>query len=194
MFQRICVFCGSNPGHNAAYLQAASDLGRLLSAEGIGVIYGGGRVGIMGALADAALAAGGEVIGILPAAMNRPGIPHPELTEMHIVDSMHSRKAAMIALSDAFIALPGGLGTLDELFETLTLSQLGYQPKPIGILNIAGYYDPLLAMIEHAVEHGFVRPQHRGVYVVAEDPALLMSALRAFRHPAGSKWTTLDPD
>lgn len=194
MLQRICVFCGSNPGHNGAYQQAATELGRLLAAEGIGLVYGGGRVGIMGTLADAALAGGGQVIGILPAAMNRPGIPHPGLTELHIVDSMHNRKATMIALSDAFIALPGGMGTLDELFETLTLSQLGYQPKPIGILNVAGYYDPLLVMIEHAIEHGFVRPQHRGIFAVAEDPAILLSELRRFLHPAGSKWTTLDPD
>lgn len=194
MFQRICVFCGSNPGRHEAYQQAATELGRLLATEGIGLVYGGGRVGIMGVLADAALAAGGQVIGILPAAMNRPGIPHPNLTELHIVDSMHNRKATMITLADAFIALPGGMGTLDELFETLTLSQLGYQPKPIGILNIAGYYNPLLAMIEHAIEHGFVRPQHRGVFVVAEDAATLLHQLAGFRHPAGSKWTTLDPD
>lgn len=194
MFQRICVFCGSNPGRNGAYQQAAAEMGRLLAAEGIGLIYGGGRLGIMGTLADAALAAGGEVIGILPAAMNRPGIPHPGLSELHIVDSMHSRKAAMIALADAFIALPGGMGTLDELFETLTLSQLGYQPKPIGILNIDGYYDPLLGMIEHAIEHGFVRPQHRGIFAVAEEAAVLLRELRAFHHPAGHKWTTLDAD
>lgn len=194
MFQRICVFCGSNPGHNGAYQQAAAELGRLLARESIGLVYGGGRVGIMGTLADAALAAGGQVIGILPATMNRPGIPHPGLTELQIVDSMHSRKAKMIALADAFIALPGGMGTLDELFEALTLSQLGYQPKPIGILNIAGYYDPLLGMVEHAIEHGFVRPQHRGLFFVAEDPALLLHQLRAFSHPAGSKWTMLDPD
>ncbi len=194
MFHRICIFCGSNPGLNDTYQQVAADLGGLLAARGIGVVYGGGRVGIMGALADAALAAGGEVIGILPVTMNRPGIPHLGLTELHVVDSMHTRKATMIALADAFIALPGGLGTFDELFEAMTLSQLGYQPKPIGILNVAGYYDPLVSMIDHAVAHGFVSAQHRGIFVVETDPLALLIALHDFHHPAGSKWTALDPD
>lgn len=193
-FLRICVFCGSNPGSLEAYRQAAGELGRLLVQQGVGIVYGGGATGIMGSLADAALAAGGQVIGVLPEAMNRPGVPHPRLTALHVVDSMHTRKATMAQLSDAFIALPGGVGTFDELFETLTWSQLGYQTKPIGILNVQRYFDPLVEMIDHAVAHGFVKPQHRQLFAVATEPALLLAALRDYRHPAGSKWTELDPD
>ncbi len=183
--QRVCVFCGAHAGVNGAYIRAAADLGRLLAGQGIGIVCGGGATGMMGALADAALAVGGEVIGVLPAAMQRPGVVHPHLTVVHVVETMAMRKALMHHLADAFIALPGGLGTLDELFEVLTLSQLGYQPKPIGLLNVADYFQPVLSVIEHAVAHGFVRPENRGVFVVAADPETLLARLRRFRHPLG---------
>lgn len=184
--QRVCVFCGSTSGVNGAYTGAAAALGRVLAEQGIGIVFGGGATGVMGALADAALAVGGEVIGVLPAAMNLPGVVHPRLTTVHVVDAMHTRKALMHRLADAFIALPGGLGTLDELFEVLTLSQLGYQPKPIGLLNVEGYFDPLLTLIDHAVSHGFVRPENRGVFTVAADPEALLAQLRRFVHPLAS--------
>ncbi len=181
--QRVCVFCGANAGVNGAYIRAAADLGRFLAGQGIAIVCGGGATGMMGALTDGALAAGGEVIGVLPAAMHLPGVVHPRLTTVHVVETMTMRKALMHRLADAFIALPGGLGTLDELFEVLTLSQLGYQPKPIGLLNVAGYFEPVLRVIEHAVAHGFVRPENRGVFVVATDPETLWTRLRRFRHP-----------
>lgn len=187
--RHVCVFCGSTPGVDGAYTGAAATLGRVLAEQGIGIVFGGGATGVMGALADAALAAGGEVIGVLPAAMNLPGVVHPRLTAVHVVDAMHTRKALMHRLADAFIALPGGLGTLDELFEVLTLSQLGYQPKPIGLLNVEGYFDPLLALIEHAVAHGFVQPENRRVFTVAVDPEALLAQLRRFVHPLASSAT-----
>ena len=194
MLKRICVFCGSNPGGNGAYVQAAGELGRLLAQEGIGIVYGGGITGVMGALADAALAAGGEVIGVIPEAMTQVGVAHYGVTELRVVDSMHTRKATMAQLCDGFIALPGGLGTLDELFETLTWSQLGYQRKPIGILNAAGYFDPLIDMIDHAIGHGFMPPVHRQLFVVADQARPLLAAMQVFAHPGNKKWMTLPPE
>ncbi|NOX63811.1 MAG: TIGR00730 family Rossman fold protein [Chloroflexi bacterium] len=182
-FHRICIYCGSNPGANHAYIEAAREMGALLAREGIELVYGGGATGVMGALADAALEAGGRVIGVIPESMNVPNVVHEGLSELHVMADMHTRKALMGSLSDAFIALPGGLGTLDELFETLTWSQLGYRPKPVGALNVAGYYDPLIALIDHAVEHGFIRPQHRHVLAVATSPRDLLDKLQRFRHP-----------
>ncbi len=186
-FHRICIYCGSSPGANGAYIEAAREMGALLAREGIELVYGGGATGIMGALADAALAAGGRVIGVIPKSMNIPNVVHEGLTELHVMPDMHTRKALMGELADAFIALPGGLGTLDELFETLTWSQLGYRPKPTGALNVAGYYDPLVTLIDHAVEHGFIKPEHRHVLEVASEPAELLAKLRGFRHPHEKK-------
>lgn len=186
MLKSICVFCGSNPGVNGSYVEAARALGHLLAQEEIGLIFGGGMTGLMGAVADAVLAAGGEATGVIPDSMNVPRVVHEGVTELVVVDTMHTRKATMARLSDAFIALPGGLGTFEELFETLTWSQLGYQPKPIGILNVDGYYDPLVELIDHAVVNGFVTPKHRDIFVVDEDPSALVAALRQFEHPTTS--------
>ena len=154
---RICVYAGSNPGANPAYGEAAADLARLLASRGIGVVYGGGKVGLMGILADTALAAGGEVIGVIPQDLMDREIGHAGLTELHVVGSMHERKALMAELSDGFVALPGGAGTLEELIEVYTWSQLGLHAKPMGVLNVAGYYDGLAALLDHAVQEGFLR-------------------------------------
>jgi len=183
MLEKICVFCGSQPGVNSAYAEAARDLGRLFAQQNITLIFGGGMTGIMGILADAVLAAGGRAVGIIPDSMNAPKVVHDNLTELIVTSDMSTRKAKMVAVSDAFIALPGGLGTLDELFETLTLSQLGYEPKPIGVLNVAGYYDPLVALIDHAIQAGFIRPQFRNIFTQQAAPADLLASMRAFRHP-----------
>jgi len=193
MFERICVFCGSNPGRNGAYVAAARATGRVLAEQGITLVYGGGLTGLMGAVADGALAGGGRVIGVIPQSMNLPRVVHDGLSELLVVQTMHERKAAMASLADAFIALPGGLGTFDELFETLTWSQLGYQPKPIGLLNIDDYFNPLIALIDHAVTQGFIRPQHRGVFAAATEAAHLLALLRGFEHPSANKWTELHP-
>lgn len=158
---RVCVFCGSSPGKRPEYLEAARELGSTLAEWGIGLVYGGSSVGSMGVIADAALAAGGEVVGVIPRTLVEREVAHHGLTELHVVESMHDRKALMTQLSDAFVALPGGHGTLDELFEALTWSQLGIHDKPIALLNVAGYWDPLLAMMERASEEGFLRPADR---------------------------------
>jgi uncharacterized protein (TIGR00730 family) len=158
---RVCIFCGSSPGDRPAYLAATVETGRALAERGIGVVYGGGRVGLMGALADAALEAGGEVIGIIPNALASREIAHPDLSRLHVVGSMHERKALMAAESDAFLALPGGFGTLEELFEAVTWRQLGFHDKPCGIVNIQGYFDGLLRFCDESVAHGFVHPKDR---------------------------------
>lgn len=190
MLKSICVFCGSNVGANGLYIEAARTLGRLLAENGIELVYGGGMTGMMGAVADAALAAGGRVTGIIPGSMNIPRVVHEQLSELVIVDDMRERKALMHQRSQGFIAMPGGIGTLDELFETLTWSQLGYQTKPVGILNVAGYYDPLLTMINHAIAEGFVLEHHRHIFVIEQEPQSLLQAMRNFSHPdpSGSKW------
>ena len=183
MLESICVFCGSQPGVNSAYAEAAREMGHLLAETNITLIFGGGMTGIMGALADAVLEKGGRAIGVIPESMNIPKVVHENLTELIVMPNMYSRKVKMFKLSDAFIALPGGLGTLDELFEALTLSQLGYEPKPIGILNVAGYYNPLVELIDHAIEAGFVKLRYRDVFTVQETPADLLAAMQTFRHP-----------
>jgi uncharacterized protein (TIGR00730 family) len=170
--KRICVFAGSSSGVQPQYLEAADALGRALAGRQIGIVYGGARVGLMGTLADAALAAGGEVIGVIPSMLVDREIAHGELTDLRIVASMHERKAMMNDLSDAFIALPGGLGTLEEMFEVLTWAQLGLHRKPTGILNVEGYFDRLLEFLEHSVREGFLRQQYRetlAVSVLAEE-------------------------
>lgn len=186
--KRVCVFCGSNPGSRPIYAQTAHRLGTLLARSGVGVVYGGARVGIMGMIADSALAAGGEVIGVLPDFLFNKELAHAGLTELHIVASMHERKAKMAEYADAFIALPGGLGTFEEIFEMLTWTQLGVHKKPCGLLNVDGYYDPLRAQLDRAVEDGFLRPLHRDIAIVEEDPEALLARLRDFIPLPAPKW------
>lgn len=176
-FRRICVFCGSASGSDPAFLQAASQFGTVLAERGIEVVFGGGSVGMMGALADAALAAGGRVTGVIPQALMTRELGHPQVTEMHVVDSMHTRKAKMAELSDAFVALPGGFGTFEELFEVITWAQLGFHHKPVGILNVANYFDPLIELIDNAIRRGFVRESERDFLVHAKDANHLLRAL-----------------
>ena len=189
---RICVYAGSNPGADPAFAEAAADLARLLAERGIGVVYGGAHKGLMGILADTALAAGGEVIGVIPQQLFDREIAHSGLTEQHVVGSMHERKAKMAELADAFIALPGGIGTLEELIEVYTWSQLGIHDKACGVLNVAGYYDALARFLDHAVTAGFLRPQHRETLAVADTPAELLEALSAYTPPTVTKWLELD--
>jgi uncharacterized protein (TIGR00730 family) len=177
MFRRICVFCGSSSGVHPVYEQAARDVGRLLCQRGIELVYGGGNVGLMGTVANACLNAGGRVIGVIPQALADKEVAHTGLTELRIVGSMHERKLAMADLSDAFVALPGGYGTWEEFFEVLTWSQLGIQRKACGVLNVNGYYDPLLAMADRAVTEGFVRPVHRDLLLTDADPQRLLDRL-----------------
>jgi uncharacterized protein (TIGR00730 family) len=189
---RICVYAGSNPGRDPAYMASATTLGELLARRGIGVVYGGGKVGLMGALADAALAAGGEVVGVMPQALIDREIGHPGLSGMHIVGSMHERKAMMGELSAGFIALPGGAGTLEELIEMFTWLQLGFHAKPIGVLNVAGYYDALAALFDHAVQEQFIRPPHRAALVIESRADALLDRFAAWTPPKGHKWTQLE--
>ena len=174
--RRVCVFCGSSPGARPAYRAAAEELGRLLAARGLGLVYGGGNVGLMGVLADAALAAGGEVIGVIPRALVDLEVAHTGVRDLRVVDSMHERKATMTELADAFVALPGGIGTLEELIEVFTWSQLGLHAKPLGVLNTAGYYDKLGAFLDHGVEQGFQPAAQRAKLVMAADPEALLAA------------------
>ena len=175
--ERICVFCGASSGRLVAYLDAARAFGGELARRGLGVVYGGGRVGLMGALADAALAAGGEVIGVIPQELVDRELAHGGLTQLHVVGSLHERKALMAELSDAFVALPGGFGTLDELLEQLTWSQLGLHAKPVGLLDVAAYWRPLIALARHAVEEGFVRETDLRAIAVGEAPGPLHERL-----------------
>ena len=190
--RRVCVYAGSNPGSDPAYADAAQALAQLLAERGIGLVYGGGKVGLMGVLADTALAAGGEVIGVMPQALVDREIGHRGLTELRIVGSMHDRKALMADLSDAFVAVPGGIGTLEELIEVYTWSQLGIHEKPCGVLNVRGYYDALATFLDHAVEEGFLRPQHRAVLSVEADAAELLERFAAYEPPTVRKWLELD--
>ena len=186
--KRICVFCGSNPGLRPEYAQAAREMGRTLAEAGLGLVYGGGHVGLMGIVADAALEAGGEAIGVIPRALMRREVGHRELTELHVVGSMHERKAMMADLSDGFVAMPGGYGTFEEFCEVITWSQLGIHPKPCGLLNVGGFYAPLLGMFDHAVAEGFVRPAHRALVLEDTDPATLLEKMRGFVPPSTEKW------
>ncbi len=186
--KRVCVFTGSSPGAQRAYAAAAEQLGRTLAERGLELVYGGARVGLMGVLADAALAAGGRVVGVLPEALVSKEVAHPGLTELHVVASMHERKALMAERADAFVALPGGLGTLEELAEVLTWAQLGLHAKPCGLLDVAGYYAGLLAFLDHAVAERFVHEEHRALLVAGEAPGPLLDRLAAWRAPALEKW------
>ena len=181
--KRLCVFCGSSPGARPAYAEATRALGAALARRRIGLVYGGGSVGLMGALADAALAEGGEVIGVIPGPLATPELAHPRVTEMRVVGSMHERKATMASLVDGFIALPGGLGTLEETLEILTWSQLGIHRKPVGVLNVEGYYDALLQLLSHAVREGFVRRDYFSLLLFADKPAELLDRFAAWQPP-----------
>ncbi|MCC6553485.1 MAG: TIGR00730 family Rossman fold protein [Polyangiaceae bacterium] len=187
-FRRICVYCGSSEGARPEYAEAARGLGALLARKRIGVVFGGGRVGLMGAVADGALAAGGEVIGVIPEKLRARELAHTGLSELFVVDSMHARKTMMAYLSDAFIALPGGWGTLEETFEVTTWAQLNYHLKPVGILNVRGYYDRLLHFIDHAVEEGFIRPILRGLICSAAEPEALLDLLGKAEVPELGRW------
>ncbi|MEZ6053979.1 MAG: TIGR00730 family Rossman fold protein [Planctomycetaceae bacterium] len=188
----VCVYCGSSVGSRDEYTQAARELGRLLASLGLRTVYGAGNIGLMGVLADAALEAGGEVIGVIPEALVERELAHNGVTDLRIVHSMHERKALMADLSDAFIALPGGFGTFEELCEMLTWLQLGIHQKPCGLLNVAGYYDSLIAMFDHATEERFLRPQHRKLLQVATDPAELLDRLQSTILPDTHKWLDRD--
>ncbi|HLM69142.1 MAG TPA: TIGR00730 family Rossman fold protein [Longimicrobium sp.] len=188
--KRICVFCGSSPGSRPEYAEAARQMGRTLAEGGLGLVYGGGRVGLMGVVADAVMQAGGEVIGVIPDALMRREVGHGGVTDLRVVGSMHERKAMMADLSDAFVAMPGGYGTFEEFCEVITWSQLGIHPKPCGLLNVAGFYAPLLAMFDHALAEGFVRAQHRGLVLEDTTPAGLLEKMRAFTPPSTEKWIT----
>lgn len=186
---RICVFSGSNLGVRPEYQQAAYALGQELAARRLGLVYGGASVGLMGAVADAALAAGGEVIGVLPRGLFNREVPHKHLTELREVGSMHERKALMADLADGFIALPGGYGTFDELFEIITWAQLGLHSKPIGLLDASDYFTPLLALITHATKEGFIPQSNTNLLLRAEDPATLLNRFEAYTPPArSSEW------
>jgi len=188
----LCIYCGSSAGRNDAFREHAANLGRLLAARGIGVVYGGASVGLMGAVADAALSAGGRVTGVIPSALLDRELSHGQLTELHVVASMHERKRLMADLSDGFIALPGGLGTLEELFEILTWAQLGFHGKPVGVLNVADYYTALLTFLDEAVSAGFVRPEYRGLLLDATDAPTLLERFQAFAPPARKRWLSAD--
>ncbi|MEL6614466.1 MAG: TIGR00730 family Rossman fold protein [Bacteroidota bacterium] len=176
---RICVFCGSRPGTDPAYIAAARETGARLAARGLGLVFGGGKVGLMGTVADAVLAGDAEAIGVIPRALVEREVAHEGLTDLHVVETMHQRKAAMAGLADAFIALPGGIGTMEELFEVWTWSVLGFHAKPVGLLNVSGYYDHLLHFLDTAVADGFFHPDHRARLLSADSPEALLAKLDA---------------
>jgi len=188
MLSRLCVFCGSSSGVHSAYAQAAQTVAHLLCRRGIELVYGGGNVGLMGTLANACLQKGGRVIGVIPQALADKEVAHTGLTELRVVNSMHERKALMADLSDAFVALPGGYGTWEELFEVLSWSQLGIQRKACGLLNVNGYYDPLLELADKSVSAGFLREVHRDLLLADDDPERLLDRLSSYSAPAAEKW------
>lgn len=179
--KRLAVYCGSATPSDPRYIEAARHVGATLANRGIGVVYGGGRLGLMGAVADAALEAGGEVIGVIPEALVTAEIAHRGCTELRIVQTMHQRKALFTDLSDGFVTLPGGVGTMDELWEAISWAQLGYHAKPVGVLNVAGFYDPLIAFNRQMVDAGFIRPQHAGILISADDIETLLDKLAAYQ-------------
>ncbi len=188
----MCIL-GSSEKMPEVYLQAAAEMGRVIAGRGLRLIYGAGSTGMMGVLADAALQAGGEVYGVIPHYFNTPVLAHPNLTKLEIVDTLHQRKARMVELADAFIALPGGYGTLEEFFEVITWAQIGLHQKPVGLLNINGYYDLLLAVIEQARQQGFIYDEHRALFEVEAQPAKLLDALQNHIPPSGlERWLTRD--
>ena len=186
--KRICIFCASSPGNRPEYAAAAEEMATELVNRKIGLVYGGSKVGLMGVLADAVLGAGGEAVGVIPKNLMEREVGHAGLSKLHVVQSMHERKALMADLSDAFIALPGGFGTLEEFCEVVTWSQLGLHAKPCGILNVLEYYSPLLAMFDHAVEEGFLKPENRALVLARASPAELLRALEEWRPLRVEKW------
>jgi len=188
VLKSICVFAGSNSGSRASYRTAAAELGRVLAMREVGLVYGGARVGLMGVLADAVLASGGRVTGVIPAALVAREVAHNGLADLRVVSSMHERKAVMADLADGFIALPGGWGTLEEFFEILTWGQLGLHRKPCGLLNVNGYFDRLLSFLGHSIEEGFVRREHGSVISVSSSPLALLNMLASHEPPLVEKW------
>ena len=186
--QRLCVFSGSSPGAHPDYAQAAAELGGALADRGIGLVYGGATVGLMGIVADAALEAGGDVVGVIPQALVDREIAHGGLSDLRVVGSMHERKALMADLADGFIALPGGMGTLEELFEVYTWTQLGLHSKPLGLLDVRGYYAQLAAFLDHAVQERFLTAEHREMLVVEQRAAAMIEAFRRWSPPVRTKW------
>jgi len=186
--KRVCVFCGSNPGADPAFARAAEQVGVALAARGLGLVYGGGNVGLMGVLADGALAGGGEVIGVIPQSLVDRELAHRGISELRVVRSMHERKALMADLSDAFIALPGGYGTLEEFCEVLTWAQLGLHRKPLGLLNVSRFYDAFIAQIDHAVAMKFIQPENRELLMVDESVEELLVRFEKFKPPLVRKW------
>jgi uncharacterized protein (TIGR00730 family) len=186
--QSICVFCGSSSGADPAYVDAAQELGRLLADEGITLIYGGACVGLMGAVADAVLSAGGKAVGVLPDFLRRKELAHPRLTELHVVSSMHERKARMAELAEGFIAMPGGMGTLEEFCEIITWAQLGLHEKPCGLLNLQGYYDPLLDFVGRMSDEGFLKEKHKGLVLSSDTAENLLASMRTFEPIRVQKW------
>lgn len=184
----VCVYLGSSLGNDPRYAQAAQAMGALIAQRGLTLVYGGSNDGLMGLLADAALQQGGRVIGVLPHSLRAKEIAHQGVRELHFVNDMHERKALMMKYSDGFIALPGGFGTYDEFFESLTWLQLGFHQKPCGILNVAGFYTPFLAYLDHVVAAGFVKPAHRALIVEDDDPARLLDRLNTYHHDPASKF------
>lgn len=186
--RRLCVFCGSSVGNQPEYAEAAQAMGALLARRKIGLVYGGGNVGLMGVIADAVIANGGEAIGVIPQALADREIAHTGITELRVVDSMHTRKAMMADLADGFVAMPGGVGTFEEFFEVVTWTQLGLHRKPCGLLNVKAFYAPLAAFIDQAVSAGFIKPIHRAAVVVDDDPGRLIDTLTALKLPEVPKW------
>lgn len=184
----ICVFSGSSMGARGVYAQAAAALGMEIAARGYGLVYGGASVGLMGVVADAVLAAGGPVTGVIPQALYSREVAHGGLSELRVVDSMHERKAQMADLASAFVALPGGMGTLEETFEVLTWAQLGIHQKPCGLLNVAGYYDPMLAFLEHSVSERFIREEHRSLLLAEDDAGALLDAFAGYHALRAEAW------
>lgn len=190
--RRVCVFAGSNRGHDSRFAAAADALGREIAARGWGAVYGGGSVGLMGVLADAMLAQGGEITGVIPDMLATKELLHTGVTKMHVVPSMHARKALMSELADAFIALPGGYGTFEETLEIITWGQLGIHRKPIGLLNVGGFYDPLVEFFDHAIAAGFIRAEQRDLWTIADEPHLLLNRLTRHEMPSVRKWIRTD--
>jgi uncharacterized protein (TIGR00730 family) len=190
--KRVCVFCGSSPGANSEYAELARQLGGILARRGLGLVYGGGNVGLMGRLADAVLKQGGHVIGVIPQSLVDLEVAHPGLPDLRVVASMHERKALMADLADGFIALPGGIGTLEEFCEILTWAQLGLHHKPCGLINVAGYFDHLMAFLDHAVSERFFRREHRSMVIVESDPHKLLDLFETYRPPQLEKWIDRD--
>jgi len=187
----VCVYCGSSYGANPIYTEAAQAFGRALVASNLALVYGGGKVGLMGVIADTVMAGGGRAIGVIPELLVDKEVGHAGLTELHVVPDMHQRKKMMADFADAFVALPGGAGTLEELFEVYTWAQLGYHRKPVGILNIGGFYDPLMALLDHTVREGFMREAYREMLQTDSDPAALIAKLQRYHAPEKDKWADL---